>query len=109
MCSESHYCTLAEYIICHAAFTGCHLAERLQSSWKPLSASNDIIKIGALVAWWGPRIHLLCHRSLCPESPWEQRDRAVAAQILLWSTSPVGDVLRGAEAAGTPAWPGEPL
>lgn len=47
MCSESHYCTLVEYIICHAAFTGCHLAERLQCSWKPLSASNDIIKIGA--------------------------------------------------------------
>lgn len=47
MCSESHYCTLVEYIICHAAFTGCHLAERLRCSWKPLSASNDIIKIGA--------------------------------------------------------------
>lgn len=47
MCSESHYCTLVEYIICHAAFTGCHLAERLQCSWKPLSDSNDIIKIGA--------------------------------------------------------------
>lgn len=41
----------------HAAFTGRHLAGRLQSSWKPLSASNDIIKIGALVAWWGPRVH----------------------------------------------------
>lgn len=47
MRSESHYCTLVEYIICHAAFTGCHLAERLQCSWKPLSDSDDTIKIGA--------------------------------------------------------------
>lgn len=47
MCSESHYCTLVEYIICHAAFTGCHLAERLQCSWKPLSDFDDMIKIGA--------------------------------------------------------------
>lgn len=47
MRSESHYCTLVEYIICHAAFTGCHLAERLQCSWKPLSDFDDMIKIGA--------------------------------------------------------------
>lgn len=69
MCSESHYCTLVEYIICHAAFTGCHLAERLQCSWKPLSASNDIIKIGACGKVGAGRRH--CHgcRLPCPEVP----------------------------------------
>lgn len=56
-----------------AAFTGCHLAERLPSSWKPLSASNDIIKTGALVARRGSRIHPCCHHSASPESPWEPR------------------------------------
>lgn len=67
MCSESHYCTLVEYIICHAAFTGCHLAERLRCSWKPLSASNDIIKIGARgVAGAGRRRGRGC-RFPCPE------------------------------------------
>lgn len=91
------------------AFTGCHLAERLQSSWKPLSASNDIIKIGALMAWWGPRIHPCCHHSVCPESPREQGDRSVAPWILLWSISPVGDGLRGAEAMETPARAEKPL
>lgn len=65
----------------HAAFTGCHLAERLQSSWKPLSASNDIIRIGALVARWGLRIHRCCC-SLGPGSPWEHRGRPVAPWML---------------------------
>lgn len=65
MCSESHYCTLVEYIICHAAFTGCHLAERLQCSWKPLSASNDIIKIGAR-GGGARRRHCRGCRFLCP-------------------------------------------
>ena len=67
MCSESHYCTLVEYIICHAAFTGCHLAERLQCSWKPLSASNDIIKIGARGTVGAGRRHHRGCRFPCPE------------------------------------------
>lgn len=66
MCLESHYCTLVEYIICHAAFTGCHLAERLQCSWKPLSDSNDIIKIGARCVGGARRMHRGGWCFLCP-------------------------------------------
>lgn len=79
MCSDSHYCTLAEYIICALPLQ----AVTSQSSWKPLSGSNDIIRIGALVAWWRPRIHPRCSRAglwLCGCCPCPIHPRGIPAQ-----------------------------
>lgn len=107
MCSESHYCTLVEYIICHAAFTGCHLAERLQCSWKPLSASNDIIKIGARGMVGARRRH---HRGCRThrQHRGSTETGSAALRTLLGAEVKRVHVLKGAEAPGIPVWSREP-
>lgn len=71
MCLESSYCTLAEYMICHAAFAGCHLTERLQCSRKPLPDVNDSISVGLCCAGrllgslgGGARVSLASYRTV---------------------------------------------